>query len=96
MLQQAKHKRIHAGVKKYTCEFCPLRFTALGKLGVCKTTHSNYKIYFAGTLKNHRRTHTGEKPFTCVHCVRSFAQKSDLVSHTRTHTGPDQVAINGI
>lgn len=38
MLQQAKHKRIHAGVKKYTCEFCPLRFTALGKLGVSITT----------------------------------------------------------
>ena len=35
------------------------------------------------------RTHTGEKPHVCVHegCGRSFAQKHQLVTHTRIHTG---------
>lgn len=64
-----RHLNIHNGDKKFRCKFCGKDFLRKADMEV------------------HHRVHTGEKPYQCkfADCDKSFARRSDLLSHERTH-----------
>lgn len=64
-----RHENIHNGDKKFRCKFCGKDFLRKADMEV------------------HHRVHTGEKPYQCkfADCDKSFARRSDLLSHERTH-----------
>uniref|UniRef100_A0A182Y9L7 Uncharacterized protein n=1 Tax=Anopheles stephensi TaxID=30069 RepID=A0A182Y9L7_ANOST len=80
-----KHQVIHTGERHYECEVCKMRF-----FETIADKPANFLLTFASAhhVKIHMRTHTGEKPYKCGYCERGFAQKNDMLKHTKTHGKP--------
>uniref|UniRef100_A0A182PU38 Uncharacterized protein n=1 Tax=Anopheles epiroticus TaxID=199890 RepID=A0A182PU38_9DIPT len=89
-----QHEYRHTGNKPWACTMCPSRFSTKGYLTVHLNTHTKAKLHSCDTftsayhVKIHMRTHTGEKPYKCGYCGRGFAQKNDMLKHTKTHGKP--------
>ena len=70
-----RHRYIHQqNCEQFKCELC------------------GYVTAFESDMKRHKIQHEDEKTWYCdgPNCSRTFKRKSDLTSHTKTHTNEDQ------
>lgn len=91
------HKRIHAGVRDYTCDQCGKSFVQKGNLDNHLITHTAARPFACSTcgkafktlvrLRKHGSVHSGLKPHQCDICGRQFREKGTLKEHHRIHTG---------
>lgn len=80
ILVQTKHRRIHTGERRYACEYCPLRFTALSTMKNHRRIHTGERPYQCqhcsrsfsqrSDCVSHTRIHTGKYLTGIVHSFR--------------------------
>ena len=99
------HMRQHKGEFPFQCNQCEKKFHSSSRLINHKRTHVKYKELIKTKqckfcskkfetkrdVANHERVHTGEKTFCCTTCNRSYASKSALREHEKTHGERDIV-----
>lgn len=69
-VRQTKHRRIHTGERRYACDYCPLRFTALSTMKNHRRIHTGERPYQCqycsrsfcqrSDCVSHTRIHTGK------------------------------------
>ncbi|XP_030750345.1 zinc finger protein 501-like isoform X3 [Sitophilus oryzae] len=91
------HKRIHLGIKDYTCDHCGKSFVLKGNLDNHILTHNSARPYKCTVcdktfksllrLRKHNSVHSGLKPHRCDICGKEFRERGTLKEHHRIHTG---------
>lgn len=90
--------QVHNGEKRFQCDICDKKYSALAHLQDHLRAHSGEKPFMCNVcnkkfsrksiLVGHQQVHTREKLFKCEICDKTYTRQSDLQRHKReTHIG---------
>ncbi|XP_011870843.1 PREDICTED: zinc finger protein 236-like isoform X3 [Vollenhovia emeryi] len=87
-------QRCVGNVRWYACSFCPKEFKKPSDLIRHLRVHTQEKPFKVIKILYRSKVHADRgvssdlfRVFQCMYCVRSFALKSTMIAHERTHTG---------
>lgn len=94
------HKRYHSGERKHICDFCNKGYITTSDLYHHKKIHANERAYrcqicpkafnTSSDLHKHKlcvHLDRSNWKYECVYCQKRFPLKTNLDTHTKTHTG---------
>uniref|UniRef100_A0A8C6NZS3 Zinc finger and BTB domain containing 16a n=1 Tax=Nothobranchius furzeri TaxID=105023 RepID=A0A8C6NZS3_NOTFU len=91
-----QHRKMHSGMKTYSCELCGKSFLDSLRLRMHLLSHSVYhsqsmrhRPSTQTALQQHMEVHAGVRSYICSECNRTFPSHTALKRHLRSHTAGD-------
>ncbi|KAK9973231.1 hypothetical protein ABG768_023972 [Culter alburnus] len=103
--RMTEHRKIHSGVRPYTCSICSKAFTKSSNLAEHLTVHSGVRPHkcsecgvafaMASRLVRHQRIHVAVRSYRCQGCDMSFGHLAALKRHEKQH-GEGMIFVCGL